>query len=301
MWFYLKNNKNPRVKICFYNEGVDIELSKIASFIEKETGLDVEIKESLIKSSVESNGYNPEPQTSESKSQINIDELALGFAKAKVCFLNKDIENQPLKQEIEYEKKRLQLYQFTFKSNSKRRGATTEGELVLKEKSGLFYDGIRLQEIFRSQLPKQEISLNYAHIIFTKELFATYDEGNKRYHLRVSVYGFPSLISTSGIIEAPAKPREYYIKKHLGIADEKLNEEFKERFIDYNSPCLPEILKGYILQAIFFHITGFPFCRDKNCRLYNAHWQEEVINSQLKSGRLCEKHTKLLYKMCHRG
>jgi len=28
--------------------------------------------------------------------------------------------------------------------------------------------------------------------------------------------------------------------------------------------------------------------------LYNAHWQEEMIHAQVESGRLCQKHKRML-------
>ena len=73
--------------------------------------------------------------------------------------------------------------------------------------------------------------------------------------------------------------------------------KFKGKFIDYKDRRSNEVLKGYIAQALFFHITGEPFCSQKNCRLYNAHWQEDLIFSQIKSGEFCAKHRKVLSKI----
>lgn len=238
--------------IFLYNG--DIDGFQDIVFYLKNLGLTVSVRENLI-----------EPR----------EDIALWFAKSKVIDITKDVENQPLKAEIDYEKKRL----------------------ILKQKSSLIYDGFRLQELFRRLIPKGETNLSYAHIIFIKELIAIFDEANKRYHLRTSLYGFPSIISLGGVVAAPAKPREYYIKKSLGQDEALLKKAFKDRFIDYDSPYIPEILKGYALQAIFFHLTGFPHCPRLNCRLYNAHWQEEMINSQLTSGKLCKEHQLVLLNL----
>jgi hypothetical protein len=106
---------------------------------------------------------------------------------------------------------------------------------------------------------------------------------------------FPTLISTTGIVEAPAKPREFYLKKQFGIDPLLLKENFKGRFIDYEDTRLIEAMKGYVMQAFFFHLTGNPFCEDPRCRLYNVHWQEEVIRAQIESGyEFCESHNKIL-------
>jgi len=114
-------------------------------------------------------------------------------------------------------------------------------------------------------------------------------------------YGFPSLISTTGVVEAPAKPRDFYLEQQLGVNLLTLKEEFKGKFIDYNDLRLTEVMKGYVMQALFFHITGNPFCKNKNCRLYNAHWQEDLIQAQLTSKTdFCGEHKKILTRLAAR-
>ncbi len=120
------------------------------------------------------------------------------------------------------------------------------------------------------------------------------------YHARVIVCGLPALASTSGVVEGPAKPRAFYIAKRrysaMGVTPptEVLKEEFEGRFIDYDDERLTEVFKGYALQALFFHLVGDPFCADPACRLFNAHWQEELIGAQLHSAALCDAHAELL-------
>jgi hypothetical protein len=166
----------------------------------------------------------------------------------------------PMRGEVSYEGRRIE--QENFKS------------------FGIPYDGFGLQRIFSSLISEDERNLDHCHIILTNQLLGTWDEDDQRYHARVSVYGFPSLISITGVVEAPAKPREFYLKKQLGIRLEILKSEFKERFIDHGDPRITEVMKGYVMQALFFHLTGSPFCDDPDCRLYNAHWQEELIRAQ---------------------
>lgn len=188
---------------------------------------------------------------------------------------NKDVVFKPLLGEIEYEKKRI-----------------SDPE---KKSFGILYDGFKLRIFFSELIPKEESGFNHCHIIFTNQLFGTWDEEDLRYHARVSIFGFPSIISITGIVEAPAKPREFYLKKQMGIDVEALKKEFSGRFIDYDDPRLTEVMKGYVLQAILYHMSGEPFCNDKNCRLFNAHWQEEVIQAQLNSGyEFCSLHDRIL-------
>ncbi|OGO19294.1 MAG: hypothetical protein A2144_08335 [Chloroflexi bacterium RBG_16_50_9] len=167
---------------------------------------------------------------------------------------------------------------------------------------GVLYDGFYLQRVFSELIPAGERGFDIVNIFITNRLLATWEEGERRYHLRTSVYGFPSVISTTGIVEAPARPREYYLLKQqyeaLGKDLLELKEKFKGSFIDYEDDRLTKVMKGYAVQAVFYAMTGHPFCEDKGCRLYNAHWQEEVIFAQLENEyEFCPRHTEYLKKM----
>lgn len=165
--------------------------------------------------------------------------------------------------------------------------------------SGVLYDGVRVQQILRTVLPPKERSLAFVHIVFTSRLLGMFDDADRRYHARAIVVGYPSLISTSGLVEAPAKPREFYVAKRalrIETADaryESLKESFAGRFLDFEDPRLTRVAKGYALQALFYHATGAPFCEDRDCVLFNAHWQEELLHAQVESGLLCARHRKV--------
>lgn len=159
---------------------------------------------------------------------------------------------------------------------------------------GVLYDGFHLLRIFSELIPRAERSPGFVHVFLTNRLFATWDAGDKRYHARTSVYGPCSIISTTGIVEAPARPREYYILKNqyemLGIKD-----RFKGQFIDYQDTRLTEVVKGYVMQAVLYSLTGDPFCEDQGCRLYNAHWQKDMIFAQIGNKyEFCSRHEWLL-------
>ena len=209
-------------------------------------------------------------------------DLARRMAGTKVRDLaNPNVQFEPLPGEVEFERKLL-----------RDPGLRLVGPL---------YDGFKLQVVLREFIPKEEFDIGHAHIAFTNRLFGTFDEGDRRYHARVSVYGFPSLLSTTGIVEAPAKPKEFYALKQrvatlgqTGMPLKKLKERFKGRFIDYDDERLTEIMKGYVMQAVFYHLKLDPFCVDKRCRLYNAHWQEEVLEAQLSQPEFCERHEREL-------
>lgn len=188
---------------------------------------------------------------------------------------------EPMYGEIAYEKRRLQG----------------------KSKAvGVLYDGFGLSAVFFQLIENSEKSPNFCHIVLTDQLFGTWDEDDRRYHARVGVFSQPSIISTTGLVEAPAKPKDFYILKQqsqiLGqndLAVAKLKEEFRGRFIDYDDERLTEVMKGYAMQAVFYHLMGEPFCPEPTCRLYNAHWQEEVIHAQLgNKSEFCAKHSRIL-------
>jgi len=216
------------------------------------------------------------------KKETTVDGIARKTAAIKVRQVNRNKSfAEPLDLEVEYERKKL---------------------LYGKVKSfGILYDGLELLSLLSRLIPEAERSLDHCHMIFTNQLFGTWSEDDHRYHARVSGYGFPSLISTTGVVEAPAKPRDFYLKQQLGVSLLALKEEFKGKFIDYNDLRLTEVMKGYVMQALFFHITGNPFCKNKNCRLYNAHWQEDLIQAQLTSKNdFCAQHEKILTNLASR-
>ncbi|NVM02037.1 MAG: hypothetical protein HWN67_06855 [Candidatus Helarchaeota archaeon] len=165
------------------------------------------------------------------------------------------------------------------------------------------YDGLKLLLLYWDLLPNEEDAKEFLHIILTDRLFGTYLKSDGRYHIRAIICSKLSLISTSGIVEGPAKPRLFYKMKQqsslMGITMpiEIFKEQFKGQFIDYNDPNITEVLKGYISQALFFNLTGDPFCSEKTCRLFNAHWQNDLINAQLVHKKFCERHTKYLKEL----
>jgi hypothetical protein len=164
-----------------------------------------------------------------------------------------------------------------------------------KRAPGVLYDGHQMMRLFADLLPPKERTLRTAHVAFTSRLFGTW-EADGRYHARVVVAGYPILLSDTGIVEGPAKPKEYYLLKRKSldasgsIPYEAIKQPFAGRFVDYDDPRLTEVMKGYVLQGLFHHLTGEAFCDDASCLLYDAHWQSEVLAAQLESGRLCTRH-----------
>jgi len=168
-----------------------------------------------------------------------------------------------------------------------------------KEEMAL-YDGIELNEIIKELIPKEENNQNTLNIIFTNKLTCTFDQNDFKYHARTWIGSNPAIISTTGIIEAPAKPKQYYIDIITNISKESIEEikkKYKGEFLEYNDPRLSDIVEGVLLQIIFYYETGDVFCEDNQCRLFNAHWQKDLFISQIENKKICEKHEKVLSKM----
>jgi len=214
-----------------------------------------------------------------SLSEQSLYELAKDFSSIQIEDISNplDTTNSPVSSEIEMEIKKLL------------------GSDNVREK---FYDGYWIQRIlYRLFAEKIHYELNngFIHLLFTGRLFGTFED--RRYHARVVLMGTPSLISTSGLVEAPAKPREYYYVKgrliQSGFGTSELDSMYKGRFVEYDDPKISSILPSYALQAIFYELTGNPFCENSKCCLSNSHWQEEVLNVQYE-GVLCDQCKELI-------
>lgn len=154
-----------------------------------------------------------------------------------------------------------------------------------KSYRNVLYDGLWVQRIFHKLIAdnlQDETGDGFLHMIITGRLFGTFEKN--RYHARVLLAGEPCLISTSGLVEAPAKPREYYFIKggliHSGRDTAELDSMYKGRFVEYDDPKITSILRSYALQGVRYQLTGTAFCEDKSCCLSNSHWQEEVLKVQ---------------------
>lgn len=233
-----------------------IKIDDLAEFIKKQIGVEIEVRQSFFKH------FKRKDKTSYELASSRIFNPYIPFEKHK-----------PTLEEVEFEEQ------------------NTISNIVL-------YDGFELQNIFRDTIPDFELSQDKFHIIFTTRLNCSYDYSDYRYHGRAVICSNPSIISTTGIIESPAKPRDYYIQMQMKISQglnlDALKDEFAGKFLNYNDERLNLVVRGYAMQAIFYYLTGIPFCESKECILYNAHWQEDLLHAQIEIGRLCEKHQQIL-------
>ena len=260
-------------KIFLYDEPAvqEIQISNLKNFLLKTFHVDVEIKECIFN--------NLDVKYVEKISSCRIFEPKVPFKK----YL-------PNKQEIDFEK--------TVCKDTKLMEKTTMVEDAKRIEDVVMYDGFELQNIIYDVITKNDSESNNLHIVFTNRLICTYDTADSRYHGRTVICSNPAIISTTGMIEAPARPREYYFEamkyKMQGLDIQDIKKKYSEKFLDYHDNRLSKISEGCLLQAIFYYMTGDVFCDSLDCRLNNAHWQKDLLYSQLKIGKLCNKHQAIL-------
>lgn len=172
---------------------------------------------------------------------------------------------------------------------------------------GVPYEGFGLMKLYGQLLGSVDKVPEEISVVLTDRLIMTWSEDDMRYHARVATFGFPCIISTSGMVEAPARPREYYLAKQaldikgIGLSEAALAEEFAGRYIEADDERMNEILRGYLMQCLFYSFLIEPFCENRDCMLFNSHWQEEMIHAQLESARLCPRHESMLARMLSGG
>jgi hypothetical protein len=251
-------------KIFLYDEPAvsNIQLGRLASFLKETFPVQVETRDSILKFSKK--------------------DTAAKIASCRIFNPRKPYEkHHPSTDEILFEEANF--------------------EDTARTENIIMYDGFELQKVLTELIPNEEISSDLFHIFFTNKLTCTYDCNDYRYHGRAIIGANPSIISTTGIIEAPAKPREYYLdlisNYTHGINVESIKQKYKGTYLEYNDTRLSKIIEGYLLQAIFYFETGEAFCDKTECRLFNAHWQKDLLYSQLENGKLCEPHQRILKKL----
>lgn len=204
-------------------------------------------------------------------------EVAAAWAQARISDPGRPFSvRKPLAQELRYERRRLRDLGY--------RGW------------GILYDGLAVMRLAASLLPAEERVWDYLHIIFTNQLLGTWDREGSRWHARTAVFGFPCLVSTSGLAVAPARsPAWHLLKQVLGSDPAARGFSVEESFLEVDDPRLTEVGKGIALQCVFYRLMGDPFCGDPACRLYNAHRQSELIYAQLRPhAGLCSFHRRIL-------
>ncbi|QSW98530.1 DUF7001 family protein [Haloterrigena alkaliphila] len=169
-----------------------------------------------------------------------------------------------------------------------------------EREGGVLYDGVAVQRALNAALPEAERGLETLHVAILDRAIGTWGDHDGRWHKRVTVLGQPALVSVPGLYEAPAKPEAYYEAKqrHALLSGdapprEVLENRVEGEFLIEDDPRTTDALKGYVLQAYHYLETGETFCDSEACRLYNAHYHEDLIEAQLRDPEFCSDHARL--------
>ncbi|MHB8159973.1 MAG: DUF6775 family putative metallopeptidase [Thermoleophilia bacterium] len=259
-----------------------LAFTEVADYVaELLPSLAVQLRGPLLESKIEGNGNDTGL----------LDGIAESLAKAKVRDLLQSVpsDQQVLAGEVAYERRRL----------------ANPSSVVY----GLMYDAYAYSGLCHALTSPAEAGFDQLHIVFTNQLIGTWDPADRRYHARTVLCGSPSIVSISGLVEAPARSPEYYIAlrgaEALGLGEEsklELASSFADDCLSYDDQRLIEVVKGYAMQAIAYRLSGEAFCSDPKCRLFNAHWQRELLKAQLGEGpAFCSEHEEFFQRLSKDG
>ena len=258
-------------KIILYDEPAvtEINISNLVNFLKQTVPVEVIVKDNFFK--------DASSQQIHKISESRIFEIKNPFQR-----------HNPNQSDLELEEQ--------FCNNSKIMEQTKKPEEANSISEVVMYDGFEIQKIVRESL--QDFEDQTLHVILTNRFTCTYDESDARYHGRAVICSNPAIISTTGIIEAPAKSSEFYIEamanRAQGLDIKPIKEKHRGSFLEYHDERLSKVIEGYLLQVIFYLLTGESFCDYLDCRLNNAHWQRDLLYSQIEVGKLCNKHQEIL-------
>lgn len=182
-----------------------------------------------------------------------------------------------------------------------------------KASLGILYDGAVVQWLMAELLDAGSAGtfagsggIPDLHLILTARLLGTFVPDDRRWHAHTVLLGNPALVSTTGLVQAPARPKEYYQGQGLAtsrlapmeVVQAELQQRLADRMLLPDDPRIISAAVGCALQAVAFHLTGEAFCLEPTCRLFNARRQEELVRSQCSpEAGLCARHQALFAGM----
>ncbi len=164
------------------------------------------------------------------------------------------------------------------------------------------YDGPSLQAVLHLLIPPEESHLSELHLSLTSLRLGLWPAADQSFRLSPALFGEPNLLSLTSLLEGPEVSREYEFMRAqmamFGLEEglEAVEDRFAPRMLAEGDPRLNEVVKGLLLQAVFYRLFGEAFCPGPACRLHNATTQEELLEAQTGPGAgLCERHREWLW------
>jgi hypothetical protein len=166
------------------------------------------------------------------------------------------------------------------------------------------YHAPSLQAVLHLLLPPEETHLSDLHLSLTNLRQGLWPAPDQPFRLTPAILGEPNLLSLTSLLEAPQPPREYeFLRLQMamfGLEEglEVVDERFAPSMLAEADPRLNEVVKGLLLQALFYRLFGEAFCLDPACRLYNATTHEDLLTAQTAPhAGLCERHRQWLWSI----
>jgi hypothetical protein len=236
-------------------------------------------------------------------------ETVCAFLKNFAPWLEITVRDSPLLSITDEAKQRLLAERFArariidtekFVANEKPFPADIQYEMRLLQRSSSFwssalYSGLYVMEIYRSIFPCERWSdFSRINMVFTDRVVATSGKDG-RAHIRYAVFGVPVIISVAGMVSGPAKPREYYLTRNAlsaasspALAATYARKMMGRDFLLADDSRLSAVACNITAQALFFYLTGDPFCERKSCILFNAHTQADLLRRRKGLCRKCQ-------------
>lgn len=181
-----------------------------------------------------------------------------------------------------------------------------EPETPEERELGTVYLAEPLQDVMRAVIPAEERGAQALHLAFITQCIGCFVPGESHFRLQMVQHGEPTIISTTGIIEAPALPREYAFRRAqllmfgLDAAAEELDGLFAEEALAHGDTRLNRVATGIALQAVFRHAFGEVGCAEPTCPLHVATTHDELARAHLSDdSRLCDRHTRMVRSARH--
>ncbi len=166
---------------------------------------------------------------------------------------------------------------------------------------GVVYVADQLQDVMRVLLKHEERGPSFLHLAYITQCLGHWEAGEVYLRLQIIQHGEPTIISTTGFVEAPALPREYAFRRAhlLSFGMEEAAEELDERFagaaLVHGDARIDRVAAGYALQAVFRQMFGEVACDTPTCPLHPAATHDELARAHLdEDSRLCDRHARML-------
>lgn len=166
---------------------------------------------------------------------------------------------------------------------------------------GVVYLAEPLQDVMLPMIPEQERGPEHLHLVHLEHCIGRFEPRESHLRLQIIQHGQPTIVSTTGFVEAPALPREYSFRQAqlfaFGIeeATEELDEVFAKETLGHDDPRITHVATGFALKAVFRRLFDERGCDDPTCPLHHVDTHDELAAAHLsEAAGLCERHTRML-------